>query len=191
MAESVNNKLTNIADAIRSLSDTTDKLSLAEMAAEIDAANAELEEQLTLIEEIAALVETKSSPDDEVERQAELIAEIKTAAENLPELNITSEESGWTSLAYLPTTYALAPTGATYYLGIDDNTICILVYQIGRSVICFPIVSGQVGIANSPYIPYPTIVAENGQQYCAITHYEEDDPATIYVLSIQSPQNGG
>ena len=114
-----------------------------------------------------------------------------TAAENLPELNITSEESGWTSLAYLPTTYALAPTGATYYLGIDDNTICILVYQIGRSVICFPIVSGQVGIANSPYIPYPTIVAENGQQYCAITHYEEDDPATIYVLSIQSPQNGG
>ena len=159
--------LTNIADAIRTLSDTTDKLGLAEMAAKIDAANAELAEQLTLI------------------------AEIKTAAENLPELNITSEESGWTSLAYLPTTYALAPTGATYYLGIDDNTICILVYQIGRSVICFPIVSGQVGIANSPYIPCPTIVAENGQQYCAITHYEEDDPATIYVLSIQSPQNGG
>ena len=85
MAESVNSKLTNIADAIRTLSDTTDKLSLAEMAAEIDAANAELAEQLTLIEEIAALVETKSLPDEEVERQAELIEQLKVAVEALPE----------------------------------------------------------------------------------------------------------
>ena len=88
MAESVNQKLTNIADAVRTLSDTTDKLSLAEMAAEIDAANAELAEQLTLIEEIAALVETKSLPDEEVERQAELIEQLKVAVEALPEATV-------------------------------------------------------------------------------------------------------
>ena len=53
-----NEKLTALANAVRELSDTTDKKSLTEMVTHLESANDELEAQLALIEELAATIDT-------------------------------------------------------------------------------------------------------------------------------------
>ena len=59
---SVNTKMTALADEIRTLSSTTEKIGLDEMATHVEEANTEISSQTELIEQIAEAVRTKATP---------------------------------------------------------------------------------------------------------------------------------
>lgn len=60
---SVNTKMTAIADEIRELSGTTAAMGLDAMAAHVSDANAEVDEQAIMIEELLGALDGKSAPE--------------------------------------------------------------------------------------------------------------------------------
>lgn len=116
MIETVNSKMTEINDTIRDLSGITDKLSLDDMAENLDNINSELDTQTEMIEQIATILQTKGSTKD-------YDAGVKDENERF--WNLIQIEEGWASgigwVQYVTNKYATKFRG--WYTATEINPL--------------------------------------------------------------------
>ncbi len=136
-------------------------------------------------------VSLDSTIDDEVDEQADLIAQIMDAVDSLPEASAGGNQNAgeWIGLSSLPTTYAADPDGTTYYLPIEEGTIGFIVFNKSTNRYAAYTINGVQVDAAAPNLSSYTIVTDGNERYFSMTIWGWNDASNLFVLPIYECKN--
>ena len=173
---SVNSKMTAIANEIRELSGSNEKMGLDSMANILNTENINLTTETAIYTNELAELQTKiTALEDALEGKAGSGS------------NISANAGEWIQLSSLPQTYLAAPGAKTYYLEVPLNTIAFLVDRVSESYCMYYRTS--LDSYNLTYwigcFDSVKLLTDEGSLYLEIKIDEVvTNPSNIYILPI-------